>query len=85
MTIVFICGEIVFGIKDILPVPQKNIPRALGADNSILEALTDKMGITSFSSLVLIVLAFFILALDPSLKLYAIVIFAVGAIRLLYK
>ena len=114
------------GVKDILPVLQKNIPRALGADNGILEALADEMGslpltlrqvrtsiqklsedeirvhlserqiewlesrignrINTFkSSLLLIVLAFFLLALDPSLKLYAIVIFAVGAIRLLYK
>jgi len=114
------------GVKDILPILQKNIPRALGADNGILEALADEMGslpltlrqvrtsiqklsqdeihvhlserqiewlesrignrINTFkSSLLLIVLAFFLLALDPSLKLYAIVIFAVGAIRLLYK
>ena len=114
------------GIKDILPILQKNIPRALGADNGILEALVDEMGslpltlrqvrmsiqklsedeirvhlserqiewlesrignrISAFkSSLVLILLAFFLLALDPSLKLYAIVIFALGAIRLLYK
>lgn len=114
------------GVKDILPVLQKNIPRALGADNGILEALADEMGslpltlrqvrtsiqklsedeirvhlserqlewlesrignrISAFkSSLILIVLAFFLLALDPSLKLYAIGIFAVGAIRLLYK
>jgi len=114
------------GVKDILPILQKNIPRALGADNGILEALADEMGslpltlrqvrtsiqklsedeirvhlserqlewlesrignhISAFkSSLILIVLAFFLLALDPSLKLYAIGIFAVGAIRLLYK
>jgi predicted unusual protein kinase regulating ubiquinone biosynthesis (AarF/ABC1/UbiB family) len=114
------------GVKDILPILQKNIPKALGADNGILEALADEMGslpltlrqvrtsiqkisedeirvhlserqiewlesrignrISAFkSSLVLIVLAFFLLALDPSLKLYAIGIFAVGAIRLLYK
>ena len=114
------------GVKDILPILQKNIPRALGADNGILEALTDEMGslpltlkqvrtsiqklsedeirvhlserqlewlesrmgnrISAFkSSLLLIVLAFFLLALDPSLKLYAIGIFTVGAIRLMYK
>jgi len=114
------------GVKDILPILQKNIPRALGADNGILESLADEMGslpltlrqvrtsiqklsedeirvhlserqlewlesrignhISAFkSSLILIVLAFFLLALDPSLKLYAIGIFAVGAIRLLYK
>ena len=114
------------GVKDILPILQKNIPRALGADNGILEALADEMGslpltlrqvrtsiqklsedeirvhlserqlewlesrignrISVFkSSLILIVLAFFLLTLDPSLKLYAIVIFTAGAIRLLYK
>ena len=114
------------GVKDILPILQKNIPRALGADNGILEALADEMGslpltlrqvrtsiqkisedeirvhlserqlewlesrignrISTFkSSLLLIVFAFFLLALAPSLKLYAIGIFAVGAIRLLYK
>ena len=109
-----------------MPILQKNIPRALGADNGILEALADEMGslpltlkqvrtsiqklsedeirvhlserqlewlesrignrISAFkSSLILIVLAFFLLALDPSLKPYAIGIFTVGAIRLLYK
>lgn len=114
------------GVKDILPILQKNIPKALGADNGILEALADEIGslpltfkqirtsiqklsedeirvhlserqlewlesrignrISAFkSSLLLIVLAFFLLALDPSLKLYAIGIFALGAIRLLYK
>jgi len=114
------------GVKDILPILQKNIPRALGADNGILEALADEMGslpltlkqvrtsiqkisedelrvhlserqlewleskignrISAFkSSSLLIVLAFFLLALDPELKTYAIIIFAVGALRLLYK
>ena len=114
------------GIKDILPILQKNIPRALGADNGILEAMSDEMSslpltirqvrtsiqkisedelrvhlserqiewlesrignrIASFkSSLLLIILAFFLLAIDPSLKFYAIGIFAVGAIKLLYK
>jgi len=32
------------GVKDILPILQKNIPRALGADNGIIEALADEMG-----------------------------------------
>jgi len=114
------------GVKDILPILQKNIPRALGADNGILEALADEMGslpltlkqvrtsiqklsedeirvhlserqlewlesrignrISAFkSSLLLIVLAFFLLALDPTLKFYAIAVFVLGAIRLLYK
>jgi len=114
------------GIKDILPILQKNIPKALGADNGILEAMSDEINslpltirqvrtsiqkisedelrvhlserqlewlesrignrIASLkSSLLLIVLAFFILAIDPSLKSYAIAIFAIGAIKLLYK
>jgi predicted unusual protein kinase regulating ubiquinone biosynthesis (AarF/ABC1/UbiB family) len=114
------------GIKDILPVLQENIPKALGADNGILKAVSGEFGslpltikqvhtaiqkvsedelrihlserqiewlesrivnrISVFkSSLILIILAFFLLALDPSLKFYAIVIFAVGALRLLYK
>ena len=37
------------------------------------------------SSFVFILLAFFLLLLDPSLKNYAIILFAVGAVRLLYK
>ena len=114
------------GVKDILPILQKNIPRALGADNGILEALADEMGslpltlrqirtaiqkisedemrvhinerqiewlesrisnkVNGFkSSFVFILLAFFLLLLDPSLKNYAIILFAVGAVRLLYK
>ena len=114
------------GIKDILPILQKNIPKALGADNGILEAMSDEMNslpltirqvrtsiqkisedelrvhlserqiewlesrisnrISVFkSSFVFMALAFFLLALDPSLKVYAIAIFAIGAIRLLYK
>ena len=32
------------GVKDILPLLQKNIPRALGADNGILEAMKDEVG-----------------------------------------
>lgn len=114
------------GIKDILPVLQKNIPKALGADNGIFEAVSGEFGslpltirqvhtaiqklsedelrihlserqiewlesrisnrISVFtSSFVFIALAFFLLLLDPALKVYAIVIFAIGAIRLLYK
>lgn len=114
------------GVKDILPLLQKNIPRALGADNGIFEALADEMRslpltfrqirtaiqkisedemrvhinerqiewlesrisnrVSIFkSSFVFILLAFFLLLLDPSLKSYAIVLFAVGALRLLYK
>jgi len=114
------------GIKDILPVLQKNIPKALGADNGIFEAvsseftslpLTIKQVHTAIqkisedelrihlserqiewlesrisnrvsifkSSFVFMALAFFLLLLDPSLKVYAIISFAIGAIRLLYK
>jgi predicted unusual protein kinase regulating ubiquinone biosynthesis (AarF/ABC1/UbiB family) len=114
------------GIKDILPILQKNIPRALGADNGILEAMSDEMSslpltirqvrtsiqkisedelrvhlserqiewlesrlgnrIASFKiSLLLITLAFFLLAIDPSLKFYAIAVFTLGSIKLLYK
>ena len=36
------------GIKDILPILQKNIPRALGAKESILEALIDEIKYTPF-------------------------------------
>ena len=32
------------GVKDILPLLQKNIPRALGADNGIIEAMIDEAG-----------------------------------------
>ena len=114
------------GVKDILPLLQKNIPRALGADNGILEAMKDeveslpltlrqiKTGIQKISedelrvhlserqlewlesriaerigsfkrAFVLILLAFFILLLDPTYKIAAVILFAIGALRLLYK
>jgi len=114
------------GVKDILPLLQKNIPRALGADNGILEAMKDeveslpltlrqiKTGIQKISedelrvhlserqlewlesrigdriaifksTFVLILLAFFLLLLDPAYKTAAIIFFAVGAIRLLFR
>jgi len=114
------------GVKDILPLLQENIPRALGADNGILEALKEeaeslpltlrqiKTGIQKISedelrvhlserqlewlesrmgnridslkvSLIFILLAFFIILVDPAYKIAAIVLFAVGALRLLYK
>ncbi|KYJ86188.1 ABC1 kinase family protein [Sulfurovum riftiae] len=114
------------GVKDILPLLQQNIPRALGADNGILEAMKDeveslpltlrqiKTGIQKISedelrvhlserqlewlesrigerigrfksAFVLILLAFFILLLDPGYKIAAIIFFALGAIRLLYR
>ena len=114
------------GVKDILPLLQKNIPRALGADNGILNAMKDELGSLPLtirqvrtgiqkisedelrvhlserqlewlesrlqqrfsslrSSLLLIIVAFFILSIDPSQKLAAMIIFAIGAVRLLYK
>jgi predicted unusual protein kinase regulating ubiquinone biosynthesis (AarF/ABC1/UbiB family) len=114
------------GVKDILPLLQKNIPRALGADNGIFEAMKDELGslpltlrqvrtgiqkisedelrvhlserqlewlesrignrISSFmSSFVLILLAFFVLMIDPSQKIAAIILFALGVLRLLYR
>jgi len=114
------------GVKDILPLLQKNIPRALGADNGILEAMVDEMGslpltlrqvrtgiqkisedelrvhlserqlewlesrfeqrFSSFkASMLLFLAAFFLLLLDPSQKIAAIVLFAIGALKLLYK
>jgi len=114
------------GVKDILPLLQKNIPKALGADNGILEAMKDEVeslpltlkqvrtGIQKISedelrvhlserqlewlssqinnrlstfktSFVLILLAFFLLLLDPTYQTAAIVFFALGAFRLLYK
>jgi predicted unusual protein kinase regulating ubiquinone biosynthesis (AarF/ABC1/UbiB family) len=114
------------GVKDILPLLQKNIPRALGADNGILEAMKDEMNslpltlrqvrtgiqkisedelrvhlserqlewlvsrmndtLSSFKlSLVLILLSFFLLLLDPAYQSAAILFFTLGALRLLYR
>jgi predicted unusual protein kinase regulating ubiquinone biosynthesis (AarF/ABC1/UbiB family) len=114
------------GVKDILPLLQKNIPKALGADNGILEAMKDEVeslpltlkqvrtGIQKISedelrvhlserqlewlsnqinnqlstfktSFVLILLAFFLLLLDPAYQTAAIIFFVLGAFRLLYK
>ena len=111
------------GVKDILPLLQQNIPRALGADDGIFEALKDEVGslpltlrqiktgiqkisedelrvhlserqlewlesrigdrINRFkSAFIFILTAFFILLLDPSYKMVAILFFAVGALRL---
>ena len=114
------------GVKDILPLLQSNIPRALGADDGIFEAMKDEVGSlpltlrqvrigiqkisedelrvhlserqlewltsrfekhfsTLKSSILLILIAFFVLMIDPSQKIAAIVLFAVGALRLLYS
>ena len=114
------------GVKDILPLLQKNIPRALGADSGILELLKDelpslpltfrqiKTGIQKISedelrvhlserqlewlgsrlgeeiksvkfALLFILLAFFLLLLDPAYQTAAVFFFALGALRLLYR
>jgi predicted unusual protein kinase regulating ubiquinone biosynthesis (AarF/ABC1/UbiB family) len=114
------------GVKDILPLLQKNIPRALGADSGILELLKDelpslpltfrqiKTGIQKISedelrvhlserqlewlgsrlgeeiksvkfTLLFILLAFFLLLLDPAYETAAVFFFALGALRLLYR
>ena len=114
------------GVKDILPLLQKNIPKALGADNGIIEAMMDELGslpltirqvrtgiqkisedelrvhlserqlewlesrignrINTFvSSFVLMALAFFLLLFDPAWKTAAAVLFAIAAVRMLYK
>jgi len=111
------------GVKDILPLLQQNIPRALGADDGIFEALKDEVGslpltlrqiktgiqkisedelrvhlserqlewlesrigdrINRFkSAFIFILTAFFILLLDPSYKMAAILFFTVGVLRL---
>lgn len=113
------------GVKDILPLLQSNIPRALGADDGIFEAMKDEVGSLPLtlrqvrtgiqkisedelrihlserqlewlasrfekhffslkSSILLILIAFFILMIDPSQKIAAIVLFSLGAMRLLY-
>ena len=114
------------GVKDILPLLQKNIPRALGADNGILEAMKDEVvslpltmrqvrtGIQKISedelrvhlserqlewlesrigdrinsfvtSFVMMALAFFLLLIDPTLKVGAAILFAIAALRMLYR
>lgn len=114
------------GVKDILPLLQSNIPRALGADDGIFEAMKDEVGSLPLtlrqvrtgiqkisedelrvhlserqlewlasrfekhfsslkSSILLILIAFFILMIDPSQKITAIVLFSLGAIRLFYS
>ena len=114
------------GVKDILPLLQKNIPRALGADSGILELLKDeaaslpltfrqiKTGIQKISedelrvhlserqlewlesrlgerigsfksAMLFLLLAFFLLLLDPAYKTVAVIFFAIGAIKLLYR
>jgi len=114
------------GIKDILPVLQKNIPRALGGKESMLELIVDEIKDTPFFikdlkgvikqanegelkvelsrnqleylqkelkehskattlSFAFMLLALFLYLIEPSLKILAIVLFAIGFIRLIYK
>jgi predicted unusual protein kinase regulating ubiquinone biosynthesis (AarF/ABC1/UbiB family) len=114
------------GVKDILPILQQNIPKALGAKDSIAETVIDEAKQIPFlvqniksvfkksaegeltiqvsrmqlewlskeikdylkpiaSSVLIIVLSFFILFYDNSLKDIALIFFVVGLVRLLYK
>ena len=114
------------GIKDILPILQKNIPKALGANDSIIETIVDEIKSIPFTikdlksvikqassgelkieisnsqleyiskeikdfikpiilSLALIFTSIFTLLYDKDLKDYALILFTVGVIRLVYK
>ena len=114
------------GIKDILPILQKNIPKALGANDSIIETIIDEIKSIPFSikdlksvikqassgelkievsnsqleyiskeikdfikpiilSLALIFTSIFTLLYDKDLKDYALILFTVGVIKLVYK
>ncbi|WP_268878214.1 ABC1 kinase family protein [Arcobacter aquimarinus] len=114
------------GIKDILPILQKNIPKALGASDSIVETIIDEIKSIPFTlkdlksvikqasigelkievsnsqleyiskeikdfikpiilSFALIFTSIFMVLYDKDLKDYALVIFAIGVIKLVYK
>ena len=114
------------GIKDILPILQKNIPKALGANDSIIETIVDEIKSIPFTikdlksvikqassgelkievsnsqleyiskeikdfikpiilSLALILTSIFTLLYDKDLKDYALILFTVGVIKLVYK
>lgn len=114
------------GIKDILPILQKNIPKALGASDSVVETIIDEIKSIPFSlkdlksvikqasigelkievsnsqleyiskeikdfikpiilSFALIFTSIFMVLYDKDLKDYALVIFAIGVIKLVYK
>ena len=114
------------GIKDILPILQKNIPKALGANDSIIETLVDEIKSIPFTikdfksvlkqassgelkiqvsndqlewiskeikdyirpiilSLGFIFTSIFMLIYDKDLKEIALVVFAFGIARLIYK
>jgi ubiquinone biosynthesis protein len=114
------------GVKDILPILQKNIPRALHSKDTIIEALIDevkefpffvnelksavkkanggelevqlskaqlewiakilKSYLKSYSiSFAFILLAFFLVFIEPDWKNISIVVFLIGFFRLIYK
>ena len=114
------------GIKDILPILQKNIPKALGASDSVVETIIDEIKSIPFTlkdlksvikqasigelkievsnsqleyiskeikdfikpiilSFALIFTSIFMVLYDKDLKDYALVIFAIGVIKLVYK
>lgn len=114
------------GIKDILPILQKNIPKALGSDAELIEGIVQEIKDVPFllknlksiitkankgnleitlskpqleyltkelknysksvlGGLVLILSGFFLLSLDNSYDTFAIVLFVIGALKLLYK
>ncbi len=114
------------GIKDILPILQKNIPKALGANDSIIETIIDEIKSIPFTikdlksvikqaslgelkieisnsqleyiskeikefikpiilSLALIFTSIFTILYDKDLKDYALILFTIGVIKLVYK
>ena len=114
------------GIKDILPILQKNIPKALGANDSILETLIEEIKDIPFIfkdlksvikkananelkievsnnqlewiakeikdfikpiilSFALIFTSIFTLLYDKDLKEFALILFTIGVIKLIYK
>ena len=114
------------GIKDILPILQKNIPKALGASDTILETIIDEIKSIPFTikdfksvikqasngelkievsqgqlewiakeikdyikpivlSLGFIFTSIFMLLYDKDLKEFALILFSLGLIKLIYK
>ncbi len=114
------------GVKDILPILQENIPRALHSKDTIIETIIDEVSdlpifVTQLKSVVkkanggelevelskaqlewiakilksylksysisfaFILLAFFLLLLDPEFKTMAMIFFGIGFFRLFYK
>lgn len=114
------------GIKDILPILQKNIPKALGANDSVVETLIEEIKDIPFIfkdlksvikqassgelkievsnnqlewiakeikgfikpiilSFVLIFASIFTLLYDKDLKEFALILFTIGVIKLVYK